>query len=747
MNSNRRIERVRMREPRHYRLYLSGFASILALSAAGAVSAQDAKGTQLQEVVVTAEKRTENLQTTAIAATVLDTSALNQKGVSNISDLKNATPSLSITNTGVVAFINLRGIGLDSNSPLVVPGVASYREGLWQPPVATGNTFYDIASVEVLRGPQGTFVGSNSTGGAIFINSKSPDFDGVHGNVEVKGGNYADLGATGAVNLPIDDKWAARVAFNVERRGSFFKNLGSIPTPSGAQFNTPGKLDEKDMRVGLLWKPNDTLQILFKSDFTDISTDGLPMKPIPGTASAPFAPVAPWTINFDQTTRSDIYASRNSLEIKWQPSPDGITFRSLTGYQYLNLNEIYDLDASRSPAGSAQFGAIIERPMTEEINIISPDTGRLSWVVGGYLFHDTRQVGIDQTNMVGPPHILIHFFTVLQTQDVFAQLTYKLLPSIELQVGGRYTHDSLDAPNVNNNYINVGPGFAFVDATGHHSDNGWTGKVALNWTPNDDNFLYAFAAKGLKAGGFQFGSPPGQFQPEIVWDYELGWKSYFFDRHVSTQIGGFYNNYQNLQVGVLNTGSGASQLTNIGKSTIKGVEAQIEGRFGGLHVDASGAYVNSALGAISLVNARLLPNGGVTNLGPQCTGGAVPPACFDYGPYTVSVSGRANPYSPTWTYNVGVEYRFDLGNDASLTPRVNYSYVGSQWTTLYEAPATDFLPSFGLWNASLTYTKDDWSVQGYATNLANKFYVIGQFGSGENFGNPRQFGVRISRAF
>ena len=733
---------------------------VLAFSVAGAAYAQDtapakpnegAEAQQLKEVVVTAERRTENLQTTPIAASVLDASALNRKGVVSLADLQNATPALSITNTGLVANVNIRGIGLDSGSPQVVPGVSSYRDGLWQPPVTTTTAFYDIGSVEVLRGPQGTFVGSNSTGGAIFINSRSPDFDGLHGQVEVLGGNYADVGANGAVNLPIDEQWAARIAFNVERRDSFYRNITSSPTPDGAEFNTPGSLDEKDLRVGLLWKPNDTLQVLLKSDFSDKSTGGYPMKPVPTTTYAPFAPTDPFTLNYDQDTKNDEVTSRNSLEIKWQPSPDGITLRSLTGYQYMSIRNIYDIDATSAslpsgPPSQSEFQNVIERPLSEEINILSPNTGPLQWIVGGYYLHDTREVGLDIRSQTFPNDVFVNLFTTIQDEAVFGQVSYKILPRLELQVGGRFTHDSLDNPVGNG--VNIGPGVVFIPGSGSHTDNVWTGKAALNWTANDDNFLYAFAAKGFKAGGFDTGFVPVQFKPEIVWDYEAGWKSYFFDRHIRTQIGGFFNNYQDLQVSVLHPASGTISLDNIGKSTIKGFEAQIEGQFGGLRVDGGGAYVNSRLGAISFVNTRLIPGGGNVNLGPQCGPGIPgPPACFDYNPFVVSVDGKANPYSPDWTFNLGVEYAFDLGGGASLTPRVNYSYVGSQWTTLIEVPTTDRLAAYGLWNASLTYANGDWRVQAFGMNLANKAYVSGQFGNDEFFGNPRQFGVRVSRSF
>ena len=153
-----------------------------------------AANVELQEVVVTAERRAENLQTTPIAATVLTGDQLEQKGVVQMADLQNASPSLSITNAALTANVNIRGIGLDSGSPSVVPGVATYRDGLWQPPILVTDSFYDIGSIEVLRGPQGTFVGSNSTGGAIFINTRNPDFDGLHGNVEVLGGTIPTWG-------------------------------------------------------------------------------------------------------------------------------------------------------------------------------------------------------------------------------------------------------------------------------------------------------------------------------------------------------------------------------------------------------------------------------------------------------------------------------------------------------------------------------------------------------------------------
>src|SRR6185312_3597873 len=110
----------------------------------------------------------------------------------------------------------------------------------------------------------------------------------------------------------------------------------------------------------------------------------------------------------------------------------------------------------------------------------------------------------------------------------------------------------------------------------------------------------------------------------------------------------------------------------------------------------------------------------------------LPPACFDYAPYTVSLSGDQNPFSPEWTFNAGLQYAIPVGPAATLTPRLNYSYVGSQWTTLFERYPTDHLSGFGLWSATVTYDWKEWTVQAYGLNLANKLYVAGQFAPGTN---------------
>jgi iron complex outermembrane recepter protein len=737
---------------------LGAFCATVATAQQAVPSPSDA----LTEIVVTAERRPENAQTTPIAVTVLSADELVQKGVVQMSDLQTASPSLSITPAGLTANVNIRGIGLDSGSPSVVPGVATYREGLWQPPILTTDSFYDVGSVEILRGPQGTFVGSNSTGGAIFINSRSPDFNGLHGDIQAEVGNYSEWATQGAVNLPIDDEWAGRVAFAVRQRDSFYTNAGSQLTAVAQQFNPPGALDEKNARFGLLGKPIDDLSILLKVEVNDKSTGGYAYKPVPGTQYAPYASSDPFTLNYDHFTLNDELGVRTSLKIDWDIGGSGLIFRSLSGDQFMRVHNVYDNDGTSStlpgPPALVNTQAIIERPLTQEFNLISPATGPLQWIVGTFYLHDIREVVLNIQSQAIPVSVMPNFMQILESAAVFGQVSYEIVPRLQLQVGLRYTYDKNSVPSGEGVTIDLGiPGAPpiFVNSAGQETDSATTGKVALNWTLNDSNFLYAFAAKGFKAGGFNAGSASfsqSNFAPETVWDYELGWKANFFQDHLRTSVGGFFNNYTNLQVGAFNPITAQASLINTGKSIIKGGEFELHGRFEGLHVDAGAAYVNSRLGAISLVNTEALPPGTAAQGLPQCAPGATPPGCFDYNPYIVNLSGSQNPFSPEWTFNTGLEYEMPIAASTTLTPRINYSYIGHQWTTLFEEPATDYLGSQGLWSGSLTYQHKEWRVQAYGLNLANKVYVTGQTSPGTNpnnefFGNPRQYGLRAYRSF
>lgn len=306
------------------------------------VEAAAAGDDQLQDIGVTAQRRTERLQTAPLSATALDADALTKNAVTNLADLQTATPALSVANGGIIQNVNIRGIGLASDSPNVTAGVATYVDGLFQPPIVQANSFYDLASVEVLRGPQGTLVGSNSTGGAIFVNSKGLDLDGgIGGYGEVGYGNYNALTAEGALNLPISATLGVRVAGFYRRHDSYYRDIGPFA-------NDAGRLDEKGGRVTVLWQPG-SFSATAKISLNNRDTGGYPYRPIPGTRFAAYRVGDSRTLSFDTPTGNRDLGFQAGLELR-QELANGITLGSLTGYQNKRIKNLFDVDGSQAPA-------------------------------------------------------------------------------------------------------------------------------------------------------------------------------------------------------------------------------------------------------------------------------------------------------------------------------------------------------------------------------------------------------------
>lgn len=703
--------------------------------------AQVAEGAQESlppPIIVTAQRREENLQDVPIAATALLGDQLDDKAVQSLEDLQFAAPSVSITDQGLTQSVNLRGIGIASGSPAVANGVATYIDGIFQPPIVTSSSFYDIASIEVLRGPQGTLVGSNSTGGAIFINTANPSTRGVEGYLKATVGSYDLVGGEGAVNLPVSDDFALRVAGFVRQRDSYYTDVGPFE-------NEPDSLDEKAVRVGMLWQPG-SFRMLLKGEWTDKNTGGYAYRPIEGTAFDYARRDNFRELTYNAPTLNHERSLNSSLELRYELD-GGIVLRSLTGYTNKRINNLYDSDGAPDVEQvSDQF--VRERQWSQEFNIISPTEGRFNWIVGGYLQKNKIDVIIENraNDPFGDPTDILNFQDK-QTLGVFAHLGYKLMPNLELQVGARYSHykvTSEGSVTIGREGFFAPDGLQVADLSGEHEDGRMTGKVALNWNVTPDHLVYVFAARGYKPGGAN--NITSEFGPETVMDYEIGWKGAFFDNHLRTQFGAFYMDYSDFQFDAIDIVTGQNGVTNIANATIKGIEFQAQGRFGGFGIDGGFAYVDSSLDEVMMVNNRLLPTG---QLGPQCPPGdpSNPPVCFDYLPYIGSAGGGPNLFSPKWSYNIGAQYEIWLGEGVSLTPRVNYAYLGPRWVNLFYDPQLDYLDGRGLLSAQISLNFNDWEIEAYGTNLTNEKYVSGQSGLNEFYGAPQEFGVRASVRF
>ncbi|MDQ0465034.1 iron complex outermembrane receptor protein [Caulobacter ginsengisoli] len=707
-------------------------ASVLALGWSGAAMAQTTPpppkdDTQVDEVVVTAERRSTNLQQTPIAATVITGAKLEEKGITSVDQLQFVVPAAVINNFGQGIDFNIRGIGKSEHNSQTLTGVITYRDNIATfPGYFTGEPYYDVASVEVLRGPQGTFVGQNATGGAVFVNTNNPVVGGsTSGYIAGQLGNYADIAAQGAVSIPLGDTFAARIAFNAEQRDSFYDITG----PATATGNEG--LRFYNARLTLVWKPTDKLTVNFKTDYNYLNYGGYPSDPV-------LSPNDPFKITANAPMFARDRFVRSALRADYV-FDNGITFRSVSGYQYGNTAYKADLDG-RSTGFNTFYDYVQEETYSQELNLISPDTGRVKWVAGAYFQADEAKFPPGQFFIGIPPGSIFTQYTLYGTNPkqntaVFGQVGFKLTDSLELQVGARYSRTTTT------NHVHVLQYGLPITQEQSAKSNNTSGKVALNWTINPHHFVYAFVATGYKPGGLNVPvglGLPAPFGPEKVTEYEVGWKAGFFGGQLRTQIDAFYNDYKGFQViiGYPAFPTFGFELNNPNPTRMYGVEFQAEAVFGDLSIDAGGAWMKSELGKFYAHDPRIP---GVVACDPET--GPVGPGCFN-------LDGRDQTYAPEVTANIGIQYRFTLDNGDRLIPRLNYGYVSPQWATLFENRARgDRIEQRNIFNAQFAWTHGDVITTLYATNLTDQHY-IGAINSGLRFaGPPRQFGIRVMKAF
>jgi len=710
---------------------MAGWCAAAQAQTTTSAQASDSGDMTLGEVVVTAERRHTDLQQTPIAATVLSGSDLTNMGVVTVDQLMFATPGATVNNFGQGTDFDIRGIGKGEHNSQTSTGVITYRDGVATfPGYFQEEPYFDVASIEILRGPQGTFGGQNATGGAVVVTTNDPVINGgLHGYVQGQVGNYSDAGLQGAINLPINDTLAARFAYDSEYRESFYKITG----PDGGPYTgNPGNLRAGAARLGILWKPNDSLSVLLKTDYDYLNMGAYPADPY-------YANNDLFDIGANSPQEALDRFGRSILKIEYK-LPDGITLRSVSGYQKGVTDYVADLDGTNYLNDT--FGDSTDETLwSEEFNVISPDSGFVTWILGAYIDHDKYTWPAPYTFYIGEPpgnpatEYLLQAINPTQAVAGFGQVSFQLTSGLQLQIGARYTaeetsnhgqvlqYDVLIPDNQSAKYVNT------------------SGKVSLNWTIDPNNFVYAFVATGFKPGGLNVPvglGQPNPFGPETLTDYELGWKLTSFDGHLRTQVDSFYYDYKNFQVniGYPQFPTFAFELNNPNPTHLYGFEAQTEAAFGALSFNAGTTIMHSSLGTFYATDPRI-----VTETGCAPTTGPSSPSCIDLG-------GHQQTYAPDVTFTVSGQYKFPLPNGDSLTPRINYAYISPQWATLFENSSLgDHLSGRDISGAQIAYQHEHLIATIYGTNLSDQHYVAALNSNLRFAGYPRQYGLRIFLGF
>jgi len=581
-------------------------------------------------------------------------------------------------------------------------------------------------------------------------------------------GNYDDTMLQGAVNIPVSDTFALRIAGFGDNRGSFFALKDTDPADNCPHQKyagckpgyNPGDTQWAAGRLSALWKPTDALTVSFKFDEDYLDNGAYPadsyldgFRNYPGTniPNPHYTDIYHATANAPQSGLDRFM--RGILKVDYV-LPDGITIRSVSGYQNGNTNYTADLDGQSftdfsAPASGAAyyidnwtfFDRVDETIYSQEINVISPDTGPVTWVMGAFAQADRYGFEKPYQFVIGQPAGNLASEYALQGSNPttawagFGQVSVNLGGGLQAQLGGRW---STSRTKNDVDILQYGTYIPDVQSAGSSSVDF---KGSLNWSINDDQFVYAFVATGYKPGGLNVPvgiGIPAPFTPERVTEYETGWKATWLDGHLRTQLDGYYNDYKNFQViiGYPAFPVFGFEVNDPNASKIYGLEAETQAVFGALAFSGGVGLMHSSLGEFFASDPRVV---GGTPCDPAT--GPATSTCFN-------LKGHPQTYAPSVSFNLSAEYRFALGGGDTLTPRMNYSHQSGQWATLFDNPLLgDKLAPRDLVGAQLEWAHDGYLVTLYGTNLTDQHYVAA-LNSGLRFaGAPRQFGIRFFKPF
>ncbi len=739
-----------------------------------------ASGSQLEEVIVTAQKRAENVQATAIAITAVSGANLAKDRVLSLEDLGHNLTGISFTaNSPQANEINIRGVvNTRLTSPTADQSVSTFVDGVYVNRSGNLNSsFYDIERIEVVRGPQGVLLGKNVAGGAINIISNAPSFN-QSGRMTVALGNYDLKQTNGYITGPLTETLAGRLSFQTINRGGYAMDLlHNVEVEN---------LDSVQARGQVAYRPTDSdLRASLSVDYSKSADDGVNRVGVKSST----LPAGP---NIWSGTRKLISAARGApLSIRegfpvWPqfagdiaPSPQSATrenfsaigkidkdvaknvrLSSITGFRANEAYTLYDQTAlgpvngyNLSAANLAAVGSslLFAEPVnfretvslfTQEVRLASTDeASRLDWIVGAFYLKSR----VTQKNRFWGESLVLptlsgesHWIDHGSNEDmaVFGRIGYKLTDSLKVEVGARYTKDKkggdqqgiIVATGDRFNPLDKAPLTPLVEAFKVNYGEEWsevTPQATLRWTPNETQMAYLTASKGFKGGGFQNNASKAfpaatPYQPETVTNYEFGYKTELFDRTVRWNTAVFYMDYLNLQVQQTLASCLCNVISNAASANIKGVETDLQWAPNSwFKAWASGSYVDAKYDAFVFA--------GVNN------------------------SGKRMQRTPKLQGAVGVEATTSLGSwKDALSGRLSYRY---QDRMPWAPENTAWEDGYGTLDGRVTVTSPEkgWTVSAFAKNMTDEAYrtnIIVFFNDEmSSYGAPRTYGLELSVPF
>lgn len=715
----------------------------------------------IEKVVVTARRREESLQDVPVSVTAYTADQLSKQGIPDVVALSTSLPNTTLkasraTNSTLTAFI--RGVGQADPLAGFESGVGIYIDDIYLArPQGAVVDIYDVERIEVLRGPQGTLYGKNSTGGAIKIVTKQPGQTPT-GAVEATVGDHGRAEGRFYLSGGFNEMWSASIA------GAVVGNDGYVTDPhTGKDYNDD---DTKALRAKLQFKPGERFNATLALDYTRQKTAltlGEPTAPLIQTDFARGAVVllpAP-TGEYDFHTRTSFAPDKGqslthkgvSLHADWNLA-DAWTFKSISAYRWLNSDAYIDIDASQFQLGDV-FVGFHQKQASQEFQLQYDNGSNLQAVYGLYWLRETvpshqEAYADDLFALAGAP---IGFLRTidddLRTTSYagFAHANWEFAPSWSLSGGLRWTHENKDydrstsvfwTPQIPPGLVNSTLAFA-----GSKSWSAWTPSIALQKQLNDQVMAYVSANRGFKSGGFNGRANSAAevthavFNPEFVWTYELGLKMRSADGRLQGNVAAFHSDYKDFQARVsevLNPGSAtptfAFPVLNAAKLKMDGIEFEGAALFGeGTRLSAQLSYLDARYD--KFVDPRVQLNPALASLHDHV------------------------PFSPEWSARVALAQTFNLASGAAVTLGGDANYRDSTWLSVDNRPGL-MQPSYTLFGLFGVFDSADakWQVRAGVRNLTDKVYKTDgqEFSSVGNiqtayFGWPRNYYLSVRYSF
>lgn len=727
------------------------------------VQAQAADGDSpgVAEVVVTAERREQNLQKTPLTIQVLSGDQMLAAGVSRFDDLNRVTTGVQIGMFGPSTTVFIRGVGAATGTPLINPGVTFNVDNVYiGRPDGMDGYFYDVERIEVLKGPQGTLYGRNANGGAINLITKDARLGTNSADLTLEAGNYDYRRATGALNLAIGTRSALRVAANIVHRDGYLSD---------------GTVDDVKQSVRLRFKtefsPDVTLRL--NGDYTHLGGKGTGYVYIrPGVD--PYTAVSDPSSNAyrrafsvagsrvsdqlpDSHQNTELYGV--SAQLDWRLGD----FATLTVLPAYRRNEIRTLVY----ATQRQDTNATDEQTSLEVRL-GNSSRDLTWTVGGFYYHDVQGGGL---NVFAGPAVLSRrnvYEPTTKAYAIFGQATYSLSDRFRLIGGARYTSEDDKAHVAITNLLVTPPPTAAYDAA--KKFDAFTYKVGAELDLSPRNMLYLTYSTGFKAGGFSQAAPPLTiYGPERLRAAELGSRNRFFGNRLQLNASAFYWKYLDLQdtrLTVDSTGVPSPVIFNSGDAEIYGFSMDVIARPTAKDTLSFNAEFNQSR---YLSYFYQTPAASFTTLTNGCpvTGPYAPGAPLPYTDVRGNVNTGTAPIlvgdcsgfqvarTPKWTGIVSYDRVFPLASGADFTFSGSVKYTGARWLRT-EFVAVERDPKYAVVDASLTYHSpgNGWQLSLWGRNLTKSVYytggvmapnVPGLFNA--NIGAPRTVGIRASFKF